>query len=130
MRSTRWIVPAWQKLVADKAQAGRSRSFGLRLDVLLDWLVSKFGSGHKALSPNLRSPEITTFFSDPEAKRLMNRACTNLPRDGARERHGNAEEAWRVKSGGYAGAGRKLSDEELERLVEWLARVWGTNQDK
>lgn len=26
--------------------------------------------------------------------------------------------------------GAPLSDEELERLVEWLARVWGTNQDK
>ena len=23
-----------------------------------------------------------------------------------------------------------LTDEELERLVEWLGRVWGTNQDK
>jgi len=26
--------------------------------------------------------------------------------------------------------GAKLEDEELERLVEWLGRVWGTNQDK
>jgi hypothetical protein len=26
--------------------------------------------------------------------------------------------------------GAQLSDEELERLVEWLTRVWGTNQGK
>jgi hypothetical protein len=26
--------------------------------------------------------------------------------------------------------GAQLSDEELERLAEWLGRVWGTNQDK
>jgi hypothetical protein len=26
--------------------------------------------------------------------------------------------------------GAKLTDEELERLVEWLGRVRGTNQDK
>jgi hypothetical protein len=25
--------------------------------------------------------------------------------------------------------GAELSDEELERLVEWLSRVWETNQD-
>ena len=31
---------------------------------------------------------------------------------------------------GHAGARRQLSDEELEQLVEWLTRVWGTNQDK
>jgi hypothetical protein len=28
-----------------------------------------------------------------------------------------------------AGAWRAVSDEELERLVEWLGRVWETNQD-
>ncbi len=28
------------------------------------------------------------------------------------------------------GRGAKISDEELERLVEWLGRGWGTNQDK
>ena len=27
-------------------------------------------------------------------------------------------------------AGAQIADEELERLVEWLDRVWGTNQDK
>jgi len=26
--------------------------------------------------------------------------------------------------------GAQLSDQELEQLVEWLGRVWGTNQDK
>jgi hypothetical protein len=26
--------------------------------------------------------------------------------------------------------GARISDQELEQLVEWLTRVWGTNQDK
>jgi hypothetical protein len=26
--------------------------------------------------------------------------------------------------------GAKITDDELEHLVEWLGRVWETNQDK
>jgi hypothetical protein len=39
-------------------------------------------------------------------------------------------EAWRVTLIDMRERGAKISDEELERLVEWLDRVWGTNQDK
>jgi hypothetical protein len=46
------------------------------------------------------------------------------------EKTRNAEEAWRVTLVNMRERGAQLSDEELERLVEWLARVWGTNQDK
>jgi hypothetical protein len=42
----------------------------------------------------------------------------------------NPEERWRVILVGMRERGAQLGDEELERLVEWLGRVWGTNQDK
>jgi hypothetical protein len=42
----------------------------------------------------------------------------------------NAEEAWRALLVDMRERGAQLSDDELEHLVEWLGRVWGTNQDK
>jgi hypothetical protein len=41
-----------------------------------------------------------------------------------------AEEAWRVTLVDMRERGARISDQELEQLVEWLTRVWGTNQDK
>jgi hypothetical protein len=41
-----------------------------------------------------------------------------------------AEEAWRVTLVDMRERGAQISDQELEQLVEWLTRVWGTNEDK
>ena len=71
-----------------------------------------------------------TFFSDPEAKRLLNRACTKCHGLDRIESSRNAEERWRVIAVDMRERGALLADEELEQLVEWLGRVWGTNQDK
>lgn len=121
---------AWQKLVASKHKPGEAVLPEKDMDVLLDWLVSKFGPDSKPFPRTYIPPVITTFFSDPEAKRLMNRACTTCHGMERVEAARFAEEAWRVKLVDMRERGAKLSDEELERLVEWLARVWGTNQDK
>jgi mono/diheme cytochrome c family protein len=120
----------WQRLIVDKHKgAGISLSDGDR-NLLTDYLASKFGPDSKPFPRSYVPPEITTFFSDPEAYRLMNRACTKchgIDRvQGARK----AEEAWRVTLVDMRERGAQLSDEELERLTEWLTRVWGTNQDK
>jgi len=121
---------AWQKLVASKHKPGEAVLQDKDMDVLLDWLVSKFGPDSKPFPRTYIPPVITTFFSDPEAKRLMTRACTTCHGMERVETARYAEEAWRVKLVDMRERGAKLSDEELERLVEWLARVWGTNQDK
>jgi hypothetical protein len=68
--------PAWQKLIAAKHKAGEATLSAADETVVLDWLVSKFGPDTKPFPRKYIPPEITTFFSDPEAKRLMNRACT------------------------------------------------------
>ena len=121
---------AWQKLIASKHKPGEAVLSEADQSVLLDWLVSKFGPGTKPFPRTYIPPEITTFFSDPEAKRLMNRACTTCHGLDRVETTRNAEEAWRVTLVDMRERGAQLSDEELERLVEWLGRVWGTNQDK
>ena len=99
-------------------------------ELLTDWLVSKFGPDSKPFPRTYIPPEIKTFFSDPEAQRLMNRACTRCHGVDRIQSARKAEEGWRVTLVDMRERGAQLSDEELERLVEWLTRVWGTNQDK
>jgi cytochrome c5 len=121
---------SWQKLIAGKHKPGEADLSDGDRDLLLDWLASKFGPNTKPFPRTYIPPEITTFFSDPEAIRLLNRACTKC--------HGlervapvrKATDDWRVTLVDMRERGAQLSDQELEQLVEWLARVWGTNQDK
>jgi cytochrome c5 len=120
----------WEKLLAEKHAPGDATLTDADRDGLLGWLAERFGPETKPFPRTYIPPEITTFFSDPEAIRLMNRACTRCHAmdkvQGARK----ATEAWRVTLVDMRERGAQLNDEELERLVEWLARVWGTNQDK
>ncbi len=120
----------WDKLIAEEHRSTPINLSAADRALLTDWLVEKFGPASKPFPRTYIPPEIKTFFSDPEADRLMNRACTKchgIDRvQGARK----AEEGWRVTLVDMRERGAQLSDEELERLTEWLARVWGTNQDK
>jgi hypothetical protein len=90
----------------------------------------KFGPDTKPFPRTYIPPEITTFFSDPEARRLLDRACTSCHELDRVERARNPEERWRVLVVDMRERGAKLTDEETERLVEWLGRVWGTNLGK
>jgi mono/diheme cytochrome c family protein len=121
---------AWQKLIADKHKPGEADLSDTDRKLLLDWLAAKFGPDTKPFPRTYIPPEITTFFSDPEAKRLMDRACTRCHGMDRVQGVRNAEEGWRATLVDMRERGAQLSDEELERLVEWLARVWGTNQGK
>jgi len=121
---------AWQKLIADKHKPGEADLSDSDRNLLLDWLVSKFGPDTKPFPRTYIPPEITTFFSDPEAKRLLGRACTNCHGLDRVEKSRKAAEAWRVTLVDMRERGAQLSDQELEQLVEWLTRVWGTNEDK
>ena len=121
---------AWQKLIADKHKPAKLTLSDADRRLLLDWLVSKFGPDTKPFPRTYIPPEITTFFSDPEAKRLMNRACTHCHGLDRVQGAGTRRKAGGSRWWTCGRRGAQLSDEELERLVEWLARVWGTNQDK
>src|SRR5690242_12040557 len=122
--------PGWQKLLEEKHKDGGYTLAGEDRNTLLDWLVAKFGPDTKPFPRTYIPPEITTFFSDPEAKRLLDRACTTCHELDRIEKARFAEERWRVIAVDMRERGAKLTDEEMERLVEWLGRVWGTNQDK
>ncbi len=74
----RWIKPGWQTLIDSKHKPGEAALSDQDRNMLLDWLASKFGPDTKPFPRTYVPPEITTFFSDPEAKRLLNRACTTV----------------------------------------------------
>lgn len=121
---------AWQKLIASKHPPGQAVLAEPDQKLVLDWLVARFGPETKPFPRTYIPPEITTFFTDPEAKRIMNRACTRCHGMERIEGTRHDEEAWRVVLVDMRERGAVLADEELERLVEWLGRVWGTNRDK
>jgi mono/diheme cytochrome c family protein len=121
---------AWQQMIADKHKSGEADLSEADRNILLDWLTAKFGPDTKPFPRTYIPPEITTFFSDPEARRLMDRACTRCHGLERVQSVRDAEEGWRATLVNMRERGAQLSDEELERLVEWLTRVWGTNQGK
>jgi len=122
--------PGWLKLLETKHKDGGATLKSDDQSLLLDWLVSRFGPNTKPFPRTYIAPEITTFFSDPEAKRLLDRACTACHELERINTSRYPEDKWRVLAVDMRERGAKLSDEELEQLVEWLGRVRGTNQDK
>jgi cytochrome c5 len=121
----------WRTLIENKHKlSGGAALSDEDRSLLLDWLVTKFGPNTKPFPRTYIAPEITTFFSDPEGKRLLDRACTKChPLDRVDNARYSADK-WRVTLVDMREKGASLTDEELERLVEWLDRVRGTNQDK
>jgi hypothetical protein len=95
--------------------------------VLVDWLSVRFGPNVKPFPRTYVPPEITTYFSDTEAEALIKRACITCHSVDRVNQARNSLEAWRVIAVDMRERGAKLSDEELEKLVEWLGRVKGTN---
>ncbi|HET6197345.1 MAG TPA: hypothetical protein VFE12_16405, partial [Acetobacteraceae bacterium] len=99
-------------------------------DQLLDWLAERFGPNTKPFPRAYVPPEITTYLSDGEADALIRRACSTC--HGAERvndgRH--SADSWRVIAIDMRERGATLTDAELERLVEWLGRVKGTNDNQ
>ena len=122
--------PGWHKLIDTKHKSGDLSISEKDLGLLLDWMVSKFGPTTKPFPRSYVAPEITTFFSDPEAKRLIDRACAGCHDSDRINKERRTADGWRVLAVDMRERGAQLTDEELERLVEWLGRVRGTNQDQ
>jgi hypothetical protein len=73
--------------------------------------------------------EVTTFFSDAEAEALLTRACTSCHEPDRFNNTRFSPDRWRVVIVDMRERGAKLEDEEVERLVEWLGRTKGTNDN-
>lgn len=94
--------------------------------ILLDWLAVRFGPDTKPFPRTYVPLEITTFFSDTEAEALIQRACSTCHGVEKVNEARNTAERWRVIAVDMRERGARISDPELERLVEWLGRVKGS----
>lgn len=95
--------------------------------LLLDWLVMRFGPNTKPFPRTYVAQEVTTFLSDSEGEALVKRACTSCHAIDRVNTARFAPERWRVVTLDMRERGAKLTDEEIEKLVEWLGRTKGTN---
>jgi mono/diheme cytochrome c family protein len=115
----------------DKQHAGQKVSLaGQDRELLLDWLVSRFGPNTKPFPRAYVAQEITTFFSDAEAEAVLARACVGCHILDRVNQARFSPDRWRVVTVDMRERGAKVTDDELEKLVEWLGRTKGTNPNQ
>jgi len=121
----------WKSLIDTKHTDMKVAIVDADREILVDWLVTKFGPGTKPFPRTYVAPEITTFFSDAEAQTVLNRSCSTACHTLDRVNDARfSPDRWRVVTVDMRERGARLTDEELERLVEWLGRVKGTNPNQ
>jgi hypothetical protein len=124
----------WQSLLETKHKSPLAEGAPVLSEkdqtTLLDYLVAKFGPTSTPFPRTYVPPEITEFFSDPEALLVLNRSCVSCHSlDRVLNSRYSADE-WRVIAVQMKTRGATITNEDLERLVEWLARVKGTNANQ
>ena len=120
----------WNALIDEKHKDLPVTLTGKDRELVLDWVVSKFGPDSRPFPRAYIPPEITTYFSDAEANALISRACSTCHGVNRVNDARNSPDRWRVVSLDMRQRGAKLTDEELEKLVEWLGRTKGTNPNQ
>ena len=118
---------AWDMLLTSKHRTLEVTVPDAERAILVAWLAERFGPSSKPFPRAYVAPEVTTFFTDPEAEALLRRACTSCHEIGRVNTARFAPDRWRVVTVDKRERGARLTDEELERLVEWLGRTKGTN---
>jgi mono/diheme cytochrome c family protein len=120
----------WDNYITAQHKALKVTLSGGDRELLLDWLVSKFGPGTKPFPRTYVAQEVTTFFSDAEAEDVLGRACASCHELDRVNQARFSPDRWRVVTVDMRERGAKLTDGELERLVEWLGRTKGTNPNQ
>ena len=126
--------PGWEALLDGKHKTGPGAG-GANLSeenrqILLSWLVEKFGPTSTPFPRDYIAPEITDFLSDPEANRILARSCVSCHAIDRVNLARNSPDRWRVILVQMRSRGAVLDDTELEELVEWLGRVKGINPNQ
>ena len=120
----------WDRYIHEQHKTLKVTLAGKDRELLLDWLVTKFGPDTKPFPRTYVAQEVTTFFSDAEAEELLERACTSCHELDRVNAARFSPDRWRVVTVDMRERGATLADAELERLVEWLGRTKGTNPNQ
>ena len=115
----------WQNLLTelhgDSSQWSVSSS---NLEILLDYLSENFGPERNPFPREYIPQPVEETFSDVDAQNFLELTCTECHEIRVYDRNGPTG-YWRNLILEMRGNGAQLSDENLERLVEWLARTQG-----
>jgi cytochrome c2 len=121
---------SWSAYIDERHKGQKVSLAAADRELLLDWLVSKFGPSTKPFPRTYVAQEVTTFYSDAEADEVLKRSCTTCHTVDRVNDARFSPDRWRVVTVDMRERGAKLEDDELERLVEWLGRTKGTNPNQ
>lgn len=118
----------WQALIDTKHKQER----GLKLaaadeKLLLDYLSKNFGAESVAFPRNYVAKEISEYFDNNQARVFIESACARC--HDANNVFGLRKDpaGWRALVLDMRERGTRITDQNVEKLVEWLGRVRGTN---
>jgi hypothetical protein len=94
--------------------------------LILDYLVDNFGPDSVPFPRNYVAREISEFFDNPEARVFLERVCAECHEIRVFDHRKDAN-GWRALVLDMRERGARLNDQNVEKLVEWLARVRGLN---
>lgn len=97
-------------------------------NILLDYLVANFGPNWKPFPRTYVPLPVKETFSDDDGRAFVEKTCTSCHEVDRVFGPRYNEPRWRSIVLDMRERGAKLSDENVERLVEWLYRVWGTDR--
>ncbi|MDR0779896.1 MAG: hypothetical protein LBF16_04250 [Pseudomonadales bacterium] len=117
----------WQQLL----DVPHKQQRGVQLEpadeaLLLDYLTETFGTESVPFPRNYIAREISEFFNNADARVFLQRTCTECHELRVFEHRKDAN-GWRALVLDMRERGARLSDQNVEKLVEWLARVRGIN---
>ena len=96
-------------------------------NLLLDYLEENFGTDSIPFPRDYVNLEITEFFTDSDARVFLQTTYNSCHDLDVIFNSRFTPDRWRTIVIADRERGAELEDEEVERLVEWLSRVRGTN---
>ncbi len=117
----------WQELINTLHKEQRGVVLSRRDErILLNYLEENFGTESVPFPRNYVASEITEFFDNPQARIFLEGTCTECHELRVFE-HRKDVPGWRALVLDMRERGASIADLDIEKLVEWLGRVRGTN---
>jgi hypothetical protein len=118
---------SWQQLLEVQHKQARKMVLSRRDErLLLNYLSENFGVESVAFPRNYVAQEITEFFDNSAARVFLEGTCTECHEIRVFDHRKDAN-GWRALVLDMRERGASITDENVEKLVEWLGRVRGTN---
>lgn len=117
----------WRELIDVQHKEQRGLQISRRDErLLLDYLADRFGPESVPFPRDYVAQEISEFFNNADARVFLERTCTECHEIRVFDHRKDAN-GWRALVLDMRERGASINDQNIEKLVEWLGRVRGTN---